>query len=348
MSESTKAGRKIRISVDAMGGDNAPAEIVKGAVKAARELGVEIFLVGIKDKIENELKQLDTAGLPINIVEANDVIIDGEQAAYAVMKKPESSMVVAAKMVKEGKVDGMVSAGSTGAVMVSALTYVGTIEGIERPMACGPVISFAPKTVILDLGANVGCQPYQMVEFAIAGSVYAQTQLGIENPTIGLLNVGAEEGKGNDVAKEAYQLLKKSGLNFKGNVEGHDIPLGTVNVVVCDGFVGNILIKFSEALGKIISHWMGKEIGDKMDQEELKKISGTLYKMISPGAIMGGGPLWGVDGVVSVAHGASTADQIARTIKTTKYAVDIDFVSKLKKEFQAVRKRLNLDSTEQK
>jgi glycerol-3-phosphate acyltransferase PlsX len=215
-------------------------------------------------------------------------------------------------------------------------------------MACGPVLSFAPKTVILDLGANVGCQPYQMVEFAIAGSVYAQTQLGIENPTIGLLNVGAEEGKGNDLAKEAYQLLKKSGLNFKGNVEGYDIPKGTVNVVVCDGFVGNILVKYSEALGRIISHWMSKEIGDKMDQEELNKISGTLYKMISPGAIMGGGPLWGVDGVVSVAHGASMADQIARTIKTTKYAIEIDFVSKLKSEFQAVRKRLNLDSTEQK
>jgi glycerol-3-phosphate acyltransferase PlsX len=344
MSQSTKPDKKIRISVDAMGGDNAPAEIVKGAVQAARDLDLEIFLVGIKDKIENELKQLDTAGLSINIVEAKDVIVDGEQAAYAVMKKPESSVVVAAKMVKEGKVDGMVSAGSTGAVMVSALYYVGTLQGIERPMACGPVIGFAPKTVILDLGANVGCQPYQMVEFAIAGSVYAQTQFGVENPTIGLLNVGAEEGKGNDVAKEAYGLLKKSGLNFVGNVEGHDIVRGTVNVIVCDGFVGNILIKFSEGLGRAISHWMVKEIGNKMDQKDLEKISNTLYKTISPGAIMGGGPLWGVDGVVSVAHGASRAEQITRTIKTTKYAIEIDLVNKLKNEFAAVRKRLNMEN----
>jgi glycerol-3-phosphate acyltransferase PlsX len=242
----------------------------------------------------------------------------------------------------------MVSAGSTGAVMVSALYYVGTIKGIERPMACGPVISFAPKTVILDLGANVGCQPYQMVEFAIAGSVYAQTQFGVENPTIGLLNVGAEEGKGNELAKEAYGLLKKSGLNFVGNVEGHDIVRGTVNVIVCDGFVGNVLVKFSEGLGRAISQWLVKEIGNKIDQEELNKTSKTLYKMISPGAIMGGGPLWGVDGIVSVAHGASKAEQIKNTIKITKYAVEIDLVNKLKNEFEAVRKRLNIDSTEQK
>lgn len=348
MNQSAKPNSPLRISVDAMGGDNAPAEIVKGAVKAARELGVEIFLVGIKDKIENELKQLDTRGLSINIVEAKDVIVDGEQAAYAVMKKPESSIVVAAKMVKEGRADAMVSAGSTGAVMVSALQYVGTIPGIERPMACGPILGLAPKTVVLDLGANVGCQAYQMVEFAVAGSVYASTQFGIESPTIGLLNVGAEEGKGNDVAKEAYGLLKKSGLNFVGNIEGMDIPMGKVNVVVCDGFVGNILVKYSEGLGRILSRWLGKEIGDKMEPEALQKVADTLYKMISPGAIMGGGPLWGVDGVVSVAHGASMADQIARTIKTTKYAIEIDFVSKLKSEFEAVRKRLNIADTEQK
>jgi glycerol-3-phosphate acyltransferase PlsX len=346
MSQSTTTDRPLRISVDAMGGDHAPAEIVKGAVQAARELGVEIFLVGIKDKIENELKQHDTKGLSINIIEAKDVIADGEQAAYSVMKKPESSVVIAAKMVKEGKVDGMVSAGSTGAVMVAALYYVGTIKGVERPMACGPIIGFAPKTVVIDLGANVGCQAYQMVEFAIAGSVYAQTQFGIENPTIGLLNVGAEEGKGPDISKEAYALLKKSGLNFAGNVEGMDIPRGTVNVVVCDGFVGNVIVKLSEGLGRIISQWLLKEIGDKMNQEELQKVANKLYKMVSPGAIMGGGPLWGVDGVVSVAHGASKAEQITRTIKTTKYAIDIDFVNKLKSEFEIVRKRLNADSTQ--
>jgi phosphate acyltransferase len=337
-------GKRIRISVDAMGGDFAPAEVVKGAVQAAREADIAITLVGIQDKVEIELKQLDTSGLTINVVHAPDVIVDGEQAAFAVMRKPNSSMVVAAKLVKEGKVDGAVSAGSTGGVMVSALQYVGALPGIERPVACGPFLGLASKTVILDLGANVGCQPYHFVEFAIAGSVYARTQLGIENPTIGLLSVGAEEGKGNDQTKEAYPLLKKSGLNFVGNVEGMDIVFGKVNVVVCDGFVGNIIMKFSEGIGRAIGPWLAKELGGKLSADDIKAVSTKLYRILSPAEVMGGGPLWGVDGYVSIMHGASKAPQIAATIKNTKTAIESDFVPILKKELEAMRQKLNPDS----
>jgi glycerol-3-phosphate acyltransferase PlsX len=341
MSQLIKPDKPIKISVDAMGGDYAPGEIVKGAIQAARKLGVELFLVGIKDKIETEIEKLDTDGLSINIIAAKDVIVDGEQAAYAVMKKPDSSVVIAAKMVKDGKADGMISAGPTGAIMVAALHHMGTIPGMERPVICTPIIGFAAQTVIVDLGANIGCQPYQFVEFAAAGSVYAMTQLGIERPTVGLLNVGAEKGKGYDIIKEAYELLEKSGLNFIGNVEGMDIPRGKVNVVVCDGFVGNILIKFSEGLGRIAANWMRAEIGNKMQSNDLNKVVDNFYWHMSPGSTYGGIPLCGVDGVVSVAHGNSRADQIENTIRNTKAAIESGFVSKLKEEFETIRKRIN-------
>jgi glycerol-3-phosphate acyltransferase PlsX len=330
--------KQIRISVDAMGGDFAPAEVVAGSVLAAKELGVEIILVGQKGPVEQEMAKHDLKGLKVSFVEAADVIVDGEQAAYAVMRKPNSSMVVAAKMVKEGKADGMMSAGHTGGVMVSALQYVGTLPGIDRPVACGPFLGLAPKTVMLDLGANVGVQPYHLVDFAVAGTVYAKLILGIENPTVGLLSVGAEEGKGNDQTKEAFKLLKQSGLNFYGNVEGHDIPAGKVNVVVCDGFVGNILIKFCEALGRAVSQWIGKELGDKVNPDDLKNTTTKLYRLMSPAAVMGGGPLWGVNGVVSIAHGSSKAPQILGTIKATKQAIESGFVEMLKSELEKTKK----------
>ena len=200
-------GERIRVAVDGMGGDFAPAEIVGGAVQATRELGVEIILVGKKDDIEAELTKHDVAVLPISLVEATEAIEDGEQPAIAVIRKPNSSLALAARLVKEGKADAMVSAGATGAVMVCALQYIGALPGIERPVLGGPFLGLSPKMVLLDLGANVSCQPYQMVNFAVAGSVYARSFLGIENPTIGLLNVGSEEGKGTDFTKEAFDLL---------------------------------------------------------------------------------------------------------------------------------------------
>ncbi|MGB2799449.1 MAG: phosphate acyltransferase, partial [Dehalococcoidia bacterium] len=201
MSESSGIQQSVRIAIDAMGGDYAPGEIVKGAVEAARKLGVEIVLVGIKPDIEKELSGVDITGLHIEIVEANDLIRDGEEPAFAVLRKPNSPVAVAARLVKEGEVNAMVSAGSTGAAMVAALKYLGTLPGIDRPMAGGPFLGLAPETVVLDLGANVGCQPYHLLNFAAAGTVYARIFLGIDEPTVGLLNVGAEEGKGNDVVK---------------------------------------------------------------------------------------------------------------------------------------------------
>ena len=344
MSESSNSGKLLRVAVDAMGGDCAPEEIVKGAAQAAKELGVEIILVGLKSEIEKELGKIDVSNLPISIVEATDLIKDGEEAVYTVLRKPNSSVAVAAQLVKEGKAEAVVSAGSTGASTVCAFQYLGALPGLERPMGGGAFLQLAPNTVVVDLGANVGCQPFQLVDFAVAGSVYARSFLGIDEPTIGLLNVGAEEGKGNNQAKEAYSLLKKSGLNFIGNVEGMDIPLGKANVIVCDGFVGNILIKFCEGIGRVINHWLSKELKDTLSPADLESITTKLHGLTSPAVALGGGPLLGVNGIFSIAHGSSRAPQIAGTVRNTKIAVETGFVDKLRTELEKVQ--VNISSNE--
>jgi glycerol-3-phosphate acyltransferase PlsX len=346
MAKSGGKKKPIRVAVDAMGGDHAPGEVVKGAVEAARELGVEIILVGIKTAVEAELGKIDTSGLPIRLVEATQVIEDGEEPAFAVMRKPNSSVSLAARQVKDGEADAMISAGSTGAVMVAAYQHMGILPGIERPMAGGAFVQLAPKTVVLDLGANVGCQPYHLVDFAVAGSVYARKFLGIDNPTVGLLNVGAEEGKGNELAKEAYQLLKKSGLNFIGNVEGMDIPLGKANVIVCDGFVGNILVKFCEGLGKTVSQWLTDELKGSLAPADTGKVTDKLYRLLSPGIAMGGGPLWGVAGVACIAHGSSQAPQIVGTIRQARLAVESGFVDTLRAELEKAQQRISSERPE--
>ncbi len=322
--------RRFTVSVDAMGGDFAPAEVVKGSVDAAREMDIVLKLAGAKDAVEAELAKLDTTGLDIAVIDAPDVIKDGEEPAMAVMRRPGSSVVVATNLVKDGAADAVISAGSTGAFMVAAMQFLGRLPGVERPMIGGPFLGLAPGTVILDLGANVGVQPYHLLNFAVAGAVYAESFLGIENPTVGILSVGAEEGKGNELTKEAAPLLKKSGLNFIGNVEGMDIPFGRANVVVCDGFVGNILVKFCEGLGRSVSQWVGGELAADLSPERLEKVSSRLYRLLSPGVVLGGGPMWGVDGVACVAHGASRAAQITGTFRQALEAHQSGFVGKLR------------------
>jgi len=327
-----KQDKVIKIAVDAMGGDYGPPETVKGAVMAAREYGVEVILVGEKEAIDRELSACDTEGITIRIVEATQKIEDGEEPAFAVMRKPNSSVSLSTRLVKEGEADAVISAGSTGAMMVAAARYLGTLPGIDRPVAGGPFLGLAPNTVVLDLGANVGCQPYQMVDLAVVGVVYARTFLGIENPTVGLLNIGSEEGKGNEQAKQAYELLKQSGLNFIGNVEGMDIPFGWADVIVCDGFIGNILVKFSEGLGRTLRQWIATELKEQLPSEKIEDLGRKMYKLLSPAEVMGGGPLWGVNGVAAIAHGSSRANQIAGTFRQVITAIETDLVGSLRNE----------------
>ncbi len=335
-----QGGESMKIAVDAMGGDHAPAEIVRGAVAGSRQFGVDILLVGPKDQLERELASTDLAGASLEIVHTDQWLAEGEHPGYALRQKRQASVFVAARLVKEGKADAMLSAGPTGGVTVAAMMLLGTIEEMSRPVVGGPFLGFAPETVLLDLGANVDCQPYQLVDFAIIGAVYAEKMMGISHPTVAILSVGAEEGKGNQQVLEAYSLLKQSGLNFIGNVEGYDIPLGRANVIVCDGFVGNILVKFTENLGKTTCRWLQERLAGKLAADELEVLTGELLRQTSAADATGGGPLWAVDGVVCVAHGRSRAPEIAMTVGQARAAVEKDLVGAFKRELAAARQRL--------
>ena len=336
----------MKIAIDAMGGDYAPQEIVKGAVEGAKEYGVDIILVGPKELIEPELTKCNSSGVNVELVHTTEYLIEGEHPAYALRQKRNASILVATKLVKEGKADAVIGAGPTGGVVASALGVLGTIEGIARPIAGGAFLGFTPETLLMDLGGNVDCRPDQFLDFAIVGTVYAQKMLGIENPTVALLSVGAEEGKGNEVVIESYELLKQSGLNFIGNVEGYDIPSGKANIIICDGFVGNVVVKFTESLGHTIAQWLEDRIGKKMPESDVKEIVNELMKTTNAADAVGGGPLWAVDGISCVAHGRSKARDIARTVGQAKSAVERDLVGTLKTEMAAARSKMNLPNVQ--
>jgi len=334
MSEGEKAKRAIRIAVDAMGGDFAPAEIVKGSVDAARENGVEISLVGPLDIVKNELSKHDTQGLPIEIVPASEYLVEGEQPAVAIRKKRDASIVVAIKLVRDGKADAVIGAGPTGGVVASALTFLGCIASLSRPVVGGPFLGLNPKMVAMDLGGNIDCRPDQLLDFATVGVVYARKYLGIEQPRVGLLTTGIEEGKGNAQNQAAYPLFKESGLNFIGNVEGYDLLNNRVDVIVCDGFIGNILMKYTEALGKASARWLEENLSGKIADDKLKALTATYISKTDPLGTFGGGPLLGVNGVVVVSHGHSRAREITNAISEARHAVETDLVEVLKVELE--------------
>ena len=331
----------MKIAVDGMGGDFAPFEIVKGSVSAAREYDVDIILVGPEPLLQNELAQHNCSGISIDIVHTDEYLVEGEPPAFALRKKRNASIAVATKLVKEGKADAVIGAGPTGGVVASALQILGTIEGISRPVVGGIILGFAPKTLMLDVGSNIDCRPEQLLDFALVGAVYAEKMLDIKNPSIALLSVGAEEGKGNELVKQSYPLFKKCGLNFIGNVEGYDIPLGHANVIVCDGFVGNIVVKLCESLGKTIDLWFKDKLKDKLTDNELKEMSDQLLLATNAADAYGGGPLWAINGISCVAHGRSKSLEISRGIGQAKLAVERDLVNSLRTELALARAKLH-------
>ena len=313
----------MRIAVDAMGGDHAPAEVVKGAVQAAREHGVEIILVGKEALLEKELGKCSASGLPLSIVNASDAIQDGESPVTALQTKPDASIPVAVRMVKEGKADAVVSMGSTGAVLVSAMEILGKLEGVRRPSAGGFICKFAPNTMVFDMGPNADCKSRDLLNFAVIGSVVARKILHIDNPTVALLSNGAEEGKGNILVKKAYPLFKQSHLNFIGNIEGHDIPFGKANVIVCDGFTGNVLIKFCEGLGEAVVKRLRTVLDKQLPEEKIEDIASDLFTLTH--IAEEGGPIFGVDGVMIIGHGCSKAPQVANAINMAKIELEREF-----------------------
>lgn len=324
----------MKIAIDAMGGDYAPQEMVKGAVQAAERDGVEVMLVGRDGAIQEELKKYDVSSLSIRVVNASEVIREGESPVAALREKPDASVLVAMRLVKEGEADAIVSMGYTGAVVVSAIEILGKLEGVSRPTAGAPLLGLAPSTVLFDLGPNADCRPRDLMSFAVIGCVVAQKILHISNPTVALLSNGAEEGKGNLLVKSAYPLFKKSRLNFIGNIEGNQIPLGKANVIVCDGFTGNILLKFCEGLGDLIVERLRATLDRRLPKEDLDAIASDLFALTHIADVLGGGMIYGLNGVVWIGHGRSKAAGIAESIHQVKLALETDLLKEITSELK--------------
>lgn len=308
----------MRIVIDGMGGDNAPQSNVEGAVNAIKEYGINMVITGDKGILEKEFSKYDFDKEKLEIIHTTEIIENEDKPVKAIRSKKDSSMVVALRLVKEGYADAVISAGNTGALLAGGLFVVGRIKGIDRPCLC-PAIPNAKKgmTLIADGGANADCKPRNLVEFAAMSNIYAKKVLGLSNPRVALANVGIEEGKGNDLVKKAYEELKSIDLNFIGNVEARDVINDYTDIIVCDGFTGNILLKSAEGVAisvmgllkeTFLSSTKGK-LGAMLLKDDLRKL-----KSFMDYAEYGGAPLLGVNGGVIKAHGSSDSRAIKNAI----------------------------------
>jgi glycerol-3-phosphate acyltransferase PlsX len=330
----------MKIAVDAAGGEYAPYEIVKGAIKAAQEYKVDIALVGNKSTL-HVLASRFSKKLNISIVHAPDVIGYHESPTRAIRSKPNSPIVVGINLLKDGKADAFVSAGNTGAVFAAAMLKLGKITGVERP-AIASVIGITPAEPILliDAGANADCRPHHLVQFARLGTVYYQQVIGIESPTVGLLNNGTEATKGNELTRETYELLKKTGLNFIGNIEGQDLPDGKVHVVVTDGFTGNIVLKTIEGLGDAFVDAM-RQVGRVVSNAYHRQGRNLLRDMRIAKQVdyreYGGAYLLGINGNVIISHGRSQAKAIKNAIGLAQQTAERNMVARIKEAINGSR-----------
>ena len=307
------------VALDAMGGDNAPKEMIKGAVQALEKTdAVQVLLVGKEDVIRAELAQYTYDKARIEVVNATEVIETAEPPVNAIRRKKDSSIVVGMKLVKEGQADAFVSAGSSGAVLVGGQVIVGRIKGVERPPLAPLIPTEKGASLLVDCGANVDARPSHLVQFAKMGSIYMEHVVGIKNPKVGIVNIGAEEEKGNALVKETFPLLKgEKNINYIGSVEAREIPHGQADVIVCEAFAGNIILKLFEGVGSVLISEIKKgmmgslrsKIGALLVKPALKK---TLKSFDS--SEYGGAPLLGLNGLVVKTHGSSTAKEICNTI----------------------------------
>jgi len=309
----------MRIALDAMGGDYAPATTVEGAVEALRENSdLSVVLVGDEGEISSELSRKNCRGLQISIKHASQTVEMAEAPLTALRRKKDSSLRVAIDLVKANNADAMVSAGNSGVVMATALHVLGKIQGIERPAIAAVMPTLKDRFILIDAGANVDCKPVHLYQFAIMGEAYARYIFNIENPRIGLLGIGEEDAKGNELTKEAFKLLKNSNINFAGNVEGQDIFAGEADVVVCDGFVGNIALKISEGLAETIGKMLKREISERAGGRiGYLFFKGALknFKRKTDYSEYGGAPLLGISKPCIISHGRSTSKAIKNAIK---------------------------------
>jgi len=315
-----------------MGGDYAPLEIVRGCILASRELGYKILLVGDKDKIFPILQKAGQEKNPLlEVVHAPDNVGMHEPPS-SVLKRKSSSLYVAGMLVRKGEADGLVSAGNTGAVLAVGKFIVGAEREVERPSIGVALPNPKGKTVLIDVGANVDCKPRHLVQFAVMGHTYAQEMLGVKNPRVGILSIGEEEGKGNELVKETYPLLKRTALNFLGNAEGRDIYSGNFDVIVCDGFVGNVILKASESLGFAVVHMIKEEI----KRSWLARLGALLlmpalnrFRKKADFAEYGGIPLLGAKKPVIITHGRANAKAIKNAVRVAGEFLNTSFNEKL-------------------
>ncbi len=317
------------IALDAMGGDHGPGVVVEGAVRFFQELpsvvknGVSIILTGERDTLARLLSRMGGHKLPISIHHASQVVGMDEHPALALRNKPDSSLAVMAALQKNGTVQAMVSPGNTGAMMAASVFALGTIPGIQRPAIAGSLPTVNKPSILLDLGANVDCKPVQLYRFAFMGSIYSHDVFGVENPRVALLNVGTESSKGTPAILGVYQMLRESPLNFVGNLEGDGILKGEADVVVCDGFVGNVLLKFTESVTSLVGgalyYEMKRHWASRLGYLFMKPSFNQLWKKLDT-AEYGGAPLLGLNGVSIVAHGSSSSHAIRNALK-----VGVDF-----------------------
>jgi len=324
-----------RVALDAMGGDRGPVVNIEGAVAAARELGLSVLLVGNEEELSRSLRRHSTNGLGITICHAPETVGMNESPSAALRKKKHSSIRVGLELVKRGEADAFISAGNTGAVMATAMVTLGSLPGVERPAIALIVPTLRGQSILLDAGANADCKPRHLLQFAIMGDIYARQVMGKKSPTVGLLSIGEEESKGNELTREAFKELEEErSLNFTGNVEGREVFSGAADVIVCDGFTGNIALKISESAAEFFTVLL---------KEELEKgLVGKLGALLTRGAFRrfkkrvdyteyGGAPLLGVGGMCIISHGRSTAKAIKNAIRVAAECVENGVIEHIRK-----------------
>ncbi len=311
----------MKIAIDAMGGDHGLTPVVEGAIQAIKELDIELVLVGQEDQIRSELDRVKWTDSRLTVQQASQTVDMHESPAQVARKKRDSSIWVATKLVKTGQADAVVSAGNTGATMVSAFFLLGVIKGVERPAICATLPTLQGTAVMLDVGATVDCTAQQLYQFGIMGNEYGKHLLGKSSPRVGLLSIGEEETKGNDMTKEAFRLLRESTLNFIGNLEGRDVYNGNADVIVCDGFLGNVSLKISEGLADAMKKMLMREImASWLGRVSFLFLAGPLMRLKrrTDYAEFGGAPLLGVNGISMICHGRSSAKAIKNAIVRTE------------------------------
>ena len=332
------------IALDAMGSDRAPRPEIEGAIQAARHHGIPVLLVGPEDQIRSELRRYPVAAaLPIDVVNASEVISMDDKAMQAVRAKRDSSLRVGLRMVRDGQAAGFVTAGNTGAAMVTAKMVLGAIPGVDRP-ALAAVFPTAIGTVaiLLDVGANVDCKPHNLEQFAVMGEIYFRSMFGTARPRVGLLSIGEEESKGNELTRDSFQLLKQLPLNFTGNVEGRDIYTGKVDVLVADGFVGNVALKTSEGVANLVRATLRETLKATITRQVgylLSRSAFTDFKKRFDHTEYGGAPLLGVKGVCFITHGSSNANAIKNAIRVASEFAERGINEKIEKELATIRPR---------